>query len=196
MRLLCHALGFLALAGCTGYIGEPQADRSAGGPSSPVDALEPSAAPSEHVPPGTTPTPFAVRRENIRLLPFETRLARLAALTGLPSSDPLFAPLLAKRLELGDYDHAQGVGADRSWTTSRLGLWIKLLKPICQSAAITGRFPDMAGSPAALLAATFGRSPSEAEVTAVLTGASRAEVTERSQVACLSVLSSLEFVAQ
>ncbi len=140
---------------------------------------------------------FAQPAVQVRLLPFSVRLAKVSAVVGKPSTDPMFSELLRRRYQLGDYDFANGIVADNQWSASRMTNWVDALKPVCASADMVTRFPDLAGRDLdAFHKSATGRTLTQDELVVFgeallgLTGA------ERDTTTCLAVLSSLEFVAQ
>ena len=205
----------MVFSACTGRIGDDPAGRdriaSPGVPGSSAP-LVPSAGPVAGTPagpaqpggvtsvgPAATVGPaaaFPVVRETLRLLPFDVRLNRLAQVLGLPPTDKLFAPISAGRLELGDQDYGKGVTPDPSWSPNRMVLWIKLLRPICQSPAFTVKYPTIKTDAAPLIAAAYGRAADPADLEALRTGLVGIPEDRRSELSCLSVLSATEFVAR
>jgi hypothetical protein len=210
------------LLGCVGSIdeergggaGDPQggrhADPAAAGSEAPAAAGAPAPAaapgpggggqpqgpgPSLAAPglPGE-PEAIPISRENVRLLPFETRLARLAAIAGLPVTDKLFDPFRQKRLELGDYDWAKSVGGDSAWSAARMVQWIRLVRPLCQSGPVRSRFSGVAANPAPLIGVAFGRPADRADLDGVEAGIAKADA--RDEVACIAILSSLELLSR
>jgi hypothetical protein len=137
-----------------------------------------------------------VVRETLRLLPFDVRLSRLAQVVGLPSSDKLLDGVRAKRLELGDQDYGKSVTPDPSWSPNRMALWIKVLRPICQSPVMAMKYPGLKGDPSALVAAAYGRPVEAADLEAIRSGLAGVPEERRGELSCLAVLSSAEFVAR
>jgi hypothetical protein len=159
--------------------------------------------------PGTLPTepgpgeiaeddPFALDRESPRLLPFETRLARVAAVAGVETSDPLLAPMRDQAISLGGYDHSRGILPDSSWSASRIAAWIRVLRPICASDEMLARYPALPAEADldALVSAAWGR-PATADDRAAITDAIRDLPPDaQRESACLAVLSAGEAVLQ
>lgn len=139
---------------------------------------------------------FTLQREEVRLLPFHIRLAKLATLTGLATDDPLFDRLLSSRYDLGDHNYGQNVGPDLSWNASKIALWVRAIQPICTSEAMAMRY-DLPQDTSALLAAAYGRSP-EADELVDFEAVQQQNLDEAGQyeAICLAVLTSSEFVAQ
>jgi hypothetical protein len=186
------------MLGCTGIIGgERQADSEGpqignGAPGPGVSNGTPGQAPVAELPKFAVPAPFPV------LLPFEVRISRLSAVVGLPYSDPAFDLLRANATQLGDYDYANGLEPDNTWTAFKMSLWVQSLKPVCGSQAMLTRYPSHPESLGTLFEAAYGRSLTDqdsADMTAAL-GALPLTPESRTQTTCLAVLSSLEFLAQ
>jgi hypothetical protein len=176
--LICAALAF---SGCLGDVFQ----------KTPAHTQAP--APEVVIP----PTPFSVPHQELKLLPFEARLSKLEAVTGVPASDPIFAELIANRQSLGDYDYANGIKPDNTWSASKLVQWVVALKPVCSSSAVQQRYPDLPQSLPALIEAAYGRPATAADLAAAqesLEGLT-VDADARHQAICLAVLSSLEFLA-
>ncbi|MEZ0314437.1 MAG: hypothetical protein ACAI38_21930 [Myxococcota bacterium] len=184
MRRVLLVLGIGLTAACDGAIGD---------------------APESQLVPETTPDPsaeinvpaYTQAAVQVRLLPFSVRLAKVAAVVGKSTSDAMFAELLSRRYQLGDYDFANGLVADTQWSASRMSNWVDSLKPVCASADMAQRFPDLSGRDLdGFYKAATGRTLTQDEIAVfgdVLNGLTGEE---RDATTCLAVLSSLEFVAQ
>jgi hypothetical protein len=195
-RTLGHAwLGFLgllaSLAGCID--GEAGWSRN----EIPGATMNP-AAPSGGAQPGAPVAGFEVSKTHIKLLPFSVRLNKIAAATGLPVSDPAYNTLRENRLLLGDHDYANAKPPLESWSSARLVTWVESVRPVCQAPAVLARLSPMPARFPALIDAAHGRPPLPHETAAMaeeprgLTLAPAKLV----ETVCISVLSSLEFVAQ
>jgi hypothetical protein len=141
---------------------------------------------------------FEVARNQVELLPFRVRLARVAQVAGVTTDDPMLEEIRARAAELGDHDFATGVRPNLAWTAARMSTWVKALKPVCTAEAFRARYPDLASDPSALIAAAWGRTATEADladVTAALDGVA-IDDEERTQAVCFAVLSAVEFVAR
>lgn len=166
--------------------------------------LDGAARPTPDVPvdpaPGTIDPddPFALDRESPRLLPFETRLARVAAVAGVETSDPLLAPMRDQAIALGGYDHSRGILPDSSWSASRIAAWVRVLRPICGSDEMLARYPELpaAGDLDALVAAAWGRAATEDDRVAITSALSGLPADAQRESACLVVLSAGEAVLQ
>lgn len=194
--LFALALLATSLLGCTGIISGDRPSGSTGGdPAAVVPGSdgEPGAKePKAELPRFKVPAQFPV------LLPFDVRISRLSAVVGLPYGDPAFDTLRANATQLGDYDYANGLEPDNTWTAFKLSLWVQSLKPVCSSQAMLARYPGLPESLGPLVEAAYGRALSDqdsADMTAAL-GALPLSPESRSQTTCLAVLSSLEFLAQ
>ena len=170
----------LALVACSGRIGD---------------------VPLKPIVPDTTEDPdpnapaFTQKPTQVRLLPFSVRLAKVSAVAGVPTDDQAFTQALAKRYQLGDYDYANHVVPDAAWSASRMSLWVDVMQPVCNSAAMRERYPDI-GHLAELYRAAYGRDPTDDELTAIADTTRGLDAANRQQTICLAVLASLEFVAQ
>lgn len=185
---MTRALGVLALAvapllaACTGDIDILKHDEEKAAPA----ATE-----------GTEGFELAI--EQPQLLPFNVRIGRVAAVIGLPTTDPVFDLLRKNRTSLGDHDFANGQQPDRLWTASRMSLWVRSLQPICASKAMRDRYPSLPADLGALIENAFGRPATDEDraiVTEALASAPELDETIRYQTACLALLSSAEFVVQ
>ena len=180
---------------CTGQIADP----GSAGPAAP--GASPTAGPSPSTP-QTPQTPedksFALPMDAVTLLPFAVRLQKVAAVVGVPAADPLLQPLRDAGGQLGDYDFANSRKPDYTWTALRISDWVRALKPICGSSQMRARFSALPDALPQLIDAAYGRaitSDDRAAVDAGLMGLTLAEPA-RYEAVCLSVMSSLEFLAQ
>ncbi len=157
---------------------------------------DPSAprAPSDPDEPPPLEDPFALDRESPRLLPLETRLARVAAVAGVEPADPLLDDVRAARIALGDYDHSRNILPDERWSASRMSTWIRVMRPICRSDAMRTRYPGLAEDPGALVAAAWGRDATAEDRAARGAELGAVPADARDETVCLAVLSSAELV--
>lgn len=141
---------------------------------------------------------FQVPNTHLKLLPFAVRLARIATVTGVPATDPSYATLLEDRLLLGDHDYANAKPPQEGWSAARLTMWVEGLRPICRTATVRARYSPMPGKLAQLIEAAHGRALLPDDTAALMEGIAGLAITPEKVVetACVSVLSSLEFVAQ
>jgi hypothetical protein len=125
------------------------------------------------------------------------RLANLERVAGIPQDHFAFTELLRQRYLLGDHDYAAGIAPDLTWAPQKMQMWVKGMIPVCDSAEFKARYPDLLEDPTPLLQAAFGRDATDAELEGL--GELAAEVPDldmRYRMTCLSVVSSLEFVAK
>ena len=144
------------------------------------------------------PDPFELGRDNIKLLPFKVRFNKLLQLTGLPAEDPAFDVLRGRRYELGDYDYANGVNPDLTWSAAKIALWISAMLPVCRAPALVARFPVFPDDLGKFLTAAYGTAPSPeqlADFETLLGDATLDEPTRHDSV-CAAALTALEFVAR
>jgi hypothetical protein len=141
---------------------------------------------------------FEVPRSQIKLLPFSVRMSRIATVTGLPLTDPAYNTLRDNRLLLGDHDYANAKPPQESWSAARLATWVESLRPVCQTPSVLNKFSPMPARLPALVDAAYGRAIVPEDNAALTDGMKGLNVTPAKMVetTCLSVLSSLEFVAQ
>jgi hypothetical protein len=191
-RSVAAAAAFTTLLACQGTISDRDGDGS-GGPAPVTPGPDQPTTPAAEKPRSfAVPQPFPV------LLPFDVRMARLSAVVGLPLTDPAFELLNKNATQLGDYDFADGLEPDNTWTAFKISLWVRSLKPVCASPAMLARYPSLPESMGPLIEAAYGRAMTEqdtADVNAALAGLALAGES-RTMTSCLAILSSLEFLAQ
>ncbi len=169
----------IAFVACAGELNE--SEQLAGAHSADPDRMSSKSAEN----PGKTETTldFAIDQSGTRLLPFDVRVSKLEAATGMDRTDPSFSGLLAASVELGASDHAAGIAADLSWTANRIATWVRHIKPICasQNFATYGTVEEF-------FARAYGReaTPEDTDMLAQ----------EQHLITCLAVLTSTEFVLQ
>jgi hypothetical protein len=175
--LLVLACSCATLAGCVGVMGEGSGE---GGP----------------VADGTEGLPFVVDVGQPMLLPFDTRVRRLAAALDRPMDDPIFDLMYRNRLRLGDYDHANGVLPDGLWLASRIRTWTECLLPVCGSSVMRSKFSALPEALPELIRAAWGRSATEEDLDAFGDELAQASVDADGayQATCLAVFSAGEFV--
>ncbi len=180
---LCLTL--LSLPGCMG-------DSNVGGQYTPEPTPEKPAEKEDTAPAFTLP------RDLLALLPFKVRLAKVATVAGLAETDPALSELKANRLDLGDFDLANGIRADRAWTPSRITLWVRSLRPVCNSSQMKALYPSLPADLDKLLVAAHGRPPTPEDSALIAEALAAAPVDDagRYLVVCLAVLSSAEFVSR
>jgi hypothetical protein len=144
------------------------------------------------------PPGFDLAKDQVELLPFRVRLARVAQVAGVATDDPMLAEMVSRAAELGDHDFATGVRPNLAWTAARMSTWVKALRPVCTAESFRARYPGFADDPSALIAAAWGRPATEADladIAAALDGIA-IDSEERIQAVCFAVLSSVEMVAR
>ena len=139
---------------------------------------------------------FTPSSDRVALLPFQVRLNKLAAIAGVPASDPMFAQLQARKLDLGAHDFGSNVAPDLTWSAQRMSTWVQALFPVCDDSRLKARYPDWRTSLDAFSRAAWGR-PSTADDLRLLDEAAAEEpAATRWRASCLTLLSSLELVSQ
>jgi hypothetical protein len=174
--------------GCVGEIGS-QTDKPGGS-----DPLLPGGGDTEKKPQGDPA--FELPHEQPQLLPFWVRLSRVASVLDVTTEDPLLSDLRANRLNLGDYDHGQGVQPNRMWTPARMALWAKSLKIVCSSDKMKQLYPTLPGDADKLIEKAWGRIATEDDISAIEGAVSSIDGDAKYQATCLAVLSAAEFVVQ
>jgi hypothetical protein len=178
--------GAPALADEGGAEGPPQRDPEDDGEGEGGSPNEPDPDP-----------PFELPADEVELLPFHVRLANLERVTGLPQDHFAYTEVLRQRQMLGDHDYAAGVAADLHWSPQKMQVWVKALIPICDSTEFQAKYPDLLEDPSSLVQAAYGRDPTEAELEGLgELAAEEPDLAMRYRMACLAVISSLEFVAK
>lgn len=197
MRSFVAAAALLfSFAACDGEIAHPDPIDGPVGPSTPV-VETPKPTEVERASSVPLPKGFEVPEQPMQLLPFKVRLSKLQSVVGAPASDPMFDQLVMARSVLGDYDFAAGVAPDTSWTALRISQWVTAIKPVCGSAQMKLKYPELPGNLGALLEAAYGRaatSEDRAGYEQALMGLTLS-ANERYEGICLAVLSSAEFVS-
>jgi hypothetical protein len=199
-------LGAFALAGCYSGIDAPrgngQADGGADGADDGADdgdgdgaddaAGETEGEPGE--PDGEAP--FTVPGEEVDMLPFPVRMNNLSAVTGATLTHPIFFQLYDLRYQLGDHDYSNLQSPDLRWSPQKMQNWVKGLIPVCDSVVMQAKYPDLVADPAPLIQAAFGRDPvaTDLEPLQDIATATYDDATKY-RLTCITVLSSLEFVA-
>lgn len=141
---------------------------------------------------------FQIEKNEVRLLPFHIRMAKLSRVVNLPVEDPIFDEVMAHRYDLGDHNYGQSVGPDLSWNASKISVWVDAIRPVCASEAMALAYPTLPEELNALLLAAYGREATTddlADYDAVLADVTLSDA-ERYEAVCLAVLTSSEFVAQ
>lgn len=134
----------------------------------------------------------------LSLLPFDVRMEKVARVAGVATDDPILDVMHARRLELGDHDYAKGQKPDLTWSSSRIGTWIRAIKPVCASTQMKALYPSFPGSLDALYLAAYGRHVTDEDrsILQQTVGASALDSDTQYRLTCLMVLASVEFVAR
>lgn len=192
MRARTLLLAAACLAACDGVVLDGAAGPAGRDPARAGDPADPI-APDPEAP----DDPFALDRETPRLLPFETRLARVAAVAGIETDDPLLDPMRAQAIALGDYDHSRGILPDSSWNASRISAWVRALRPVCGSDAMRARYPELPGADLdALVEVAWGRAATDTDRTEIAAAVAGLDTSAQHESVCLAVLSAGEAVLQ
>jgi hypothetical protein len=189
--LLCTSVLVVVLSACDETTDPNALGREVTAPSATAGAA-PGPAPAQ------APAGAFTSAPNVALLPFEVRLAKVAAVAGVAPEDPLLAKLRERRLDLGDHDFASGVKPDTSWTSSRMTTWVKALRPVCASPKMRARFSALPDKLDDLVLAAYGRraAPEDRRIVDEALAGAPLDEPARYETICLAVLSSLEFVAR
>jgi hypothetical protein len=145
----------------------------------------------------TQAAPFSVRIGEPELLPFDVRVRRIASTLQVPGNSPLFAEMMSKNIQLGDYDHAAGALPDNLWLARRLATWADALTPICGSSEMKALFPTLPDGVGQLIEAAWGRSASDEEVNEIAIAVSEAALPDAAmsyEATCMAVFTAAEFV--
>jgi len=190
-------LSVLAGAGCTGQI----SDSGAPGGATTTGAKPgggPGAISTPVTVPGVVDESFVLPVDSVSLLPFAVRVEKVASVVGVTTSDPVLKPLVDASGDLGGYDFANSRKPDYTWTALRISGWVRVVKPVCASPQMHARYTALPAALPALIEAAYGRgitAEDSAAVDAGLLGLTLDDAA-RYEAVCLSVLSSLEFLAQ
>lgn len=141
--------------------------------------------------------PFSVRIGEPELLPFDVRVRRIANVLKVPVTSPMFADIMAKNVQLGDYDHAAGALPDNLWLARRIATWADGLTPVCNSTEMKALFPALPDNVPQLIKAAWGRNATDeevAEIKAAVTEAALPDPAQSYEATCMAVFSAAEFV--
>lgn len=197
---VAFALGLLpGLAACYSGVGDgnrpAQADDSASGAEGDGDGDAPGTSGSD--PLEEEPEhPYSLPGDQVNLMPFHARLANLAMVLGVEQDDPILDTVKDVRYQLGDHDWANGYAADLRWSADRMQVWVRALKPICDSSVMRTRYPDLVQDPGSLQRVAWGREPTGEDLDAMssMMTSSDHDWDTQYRLMCLAVLSSLDFV--
>jgi hypothetical protein len=178
------------LPGCLGEV-TPGAG-SSGSAAATASSAAPSAGPGA---PPAVQAGFTLPREQVRLLPFSARLNLLAGVLGVPVGDPLLAPVIAARFELGASDYANGIKPDLSWTAAKVAVWVRALVPACAALEARLPLPSALGRFVPLALGRDATADDAAALEAAVAGLGLSP-SEQHQTCCLALLSSTEFLTR
>ncbi len=145
---------------------------------------------SESMDPG-----FVLNTSDLKMLPYGVLLNKLATVAGVGKDDALLSDIVSNRLEFADSDYANGVAPNAAWTSAKITLWVRSLKRLCSAPAFQQRtkLPEQLE---AFVLKAYGRRavPQDtADLNAAFAGLS---AEESALMACLTLLSSAEFVTR
>lgn len=194
MKYLVPICALLTIS-CTGILdGKEQQGPMPMGPDVTDPTPNPGTGGTNSTPANTTP--FGVRVGQPELLPFDVRVRRVANVLAVPVTSPIFADMQARRVQLGDYDHAKGALPDNLWLARRISTWADALTPVCASAEMRTLFPALPADAGKLIKAAWGREATAeelAEINAAVSGAALPEP-ESYEATCMTVFTAAEFV--
>jgi hypothetical protein len=140
--------------------------------------------------------PYSLPGDQVNLMPFHARLANLATVLEVEQDDPLLDTVKEFRYQLGDHDWANGYAADLRWSADRMQVWVRAIKPICDSNHMRSLYPDLVQDPGTLQRVAWGREPTGEDLEAMssMMTSSQYDWATQHSLMCLTILSSLEFV--
>lgn len=95
----------------------------------------------------------------VKLLPFDVRLRRIADGVGIAVSDKVFDTARASKFALGAHDFANGTSPDLSWNTQRMSVWIEAMLPVCRDSRVKTKLGDWKqGGVDKFIQSAFGRA--------------------------------------
>jgi hypothetical protein len=132
----------------------------------------------------------------VKLLPFDVRVRRTAAATGVPVDDAVFDAARAQRLALGAHDFTNGTAPDLQWNAQRMATWIAAMLPVCRDPRVRSYLGDWRqGGVAKFVQGAFGRASTDDDL-ADLSAALAVSGDDGWVATCLSLVSSAEMVLQ
>jgi hypothetical protein len=132
----------------------------------------------------------------LKLLPFEVRLARIAAALGLPASDRAFDAARAERLALGAHDFVNGTVPDLHWNSQRMAAWVQAMLPVCRDARVRAYLGDWKqGGLEKFVTGAFGRAATPDDLTDLSAGLA-VSGDDGWVTTCLALVSSAEVLLQ
>jgi len=173
--------------------GQPTGNGATNPPSSSTGGGNTNGGAAPTAPAGT---PFGVSSGKPDLLPFDVRMRRIASALQVQSNNPMFGALMANRIKLGDYDHANGVLPDGLWIASRMANWADALTPVCASPEMKAAFPALPGDVRKLAKAAWGRVITDDELTEIQTSVTQSGVEPAIayEATCMAIFTAAEFV--
>lgn len=196
MKYLVPICALLTIS-CTGILDGEKQGPMPGSPQTPSDQ-NPNQGTAGTSPstPAAAAIPFGVRTGQPELLPFDVRVRRVANVLAVQTSNPMFATMMDKNVQLGDYDHAHGALPDNLWLARRIATWADSLTPVCSSAEMKAMFPALPADAGKLIKAAWGREAAAeelAEINSAVTTAALPEA-ETYEATCMAVFTAAEFV--
>lgn len=209
LSILAMTFGVLPLAGCYQGLGDNASAPAAEGNDDGVadgdddnddgeedDGPVPPRAGDDDDGPVDDEAPFVLPTDEVELLPFPVRMTNLARLASVPTEHPMFFEAYDLRLLIGGHDYSVLEAPDLRWSAERMQNWVRALKPVCASNEMQIKYPDLVDNPTPLMREAFGRDPLPGDLEPMLDIANSTLTDDaKFQLACLAVLSSLEFVA-
>ena len=99
----------------------------------------------------------------LKLLPFDVRLRRIADAVGVSVDDKVFDVAKKNRLALGAHDFANGTAPDLKWNSQRMASWMEAMLPVCRDSRVRSNLGDWKqGGVEKFIQSAFGR-PSTAD---------------------------------
>jgi hypothetical protein len=200
MKYLFPLCALLSVA-CTGILdGRPGSDQQPTNPSSNQQTNNGGGGSASSTPSTPTSTqagpPFKVRNSEPELVPFDTRVRRIAAALGVQTDNPMFAEMTKNALKLGDYDYAAGALPDSSWNANRIAGWVNALKPVCASPEMKAKYPALPDNLPQLVRAAWGHVPSDQDTADFkeALAASSVDAVVAYESTCMAVFTAAEFV--
>jgi hypothetical protein len=196
MKYLVPICALLTIS-CTGILdGKEQQQGPVTGPMTPVNNNTAGTTGAGGTGAMTAATPFGVRTGTPELLPFDVRVRRVANALSVPITNPMFADMMSKNIQLGDYDHAHGALPDNLWLARRIATWSDSLTLVCASPEMKALFPALPENMPQLIKAAWGRVPTAEETAEFNTAITEAALpaNESYEATCMTVFTAAEFV--
>lgn len=196
MKYLVPICALLTIS-CTGVLdGEKQQAPMPGGPNTATGGMSNQGTAGTSSTPAANPIPFGVKTGEPELLPFDVRVRRVANVLMVPTTSPIFATMMDKNVQLGDYDHAHGALPDNLWLARRIATWADSLTPVCASTEMKTLFPALPADAGKLIKAAWGRDAAADELAEINTAVTQAALpaAESYEATCMAVFTAAEFV--